>query len=66
MSDKVKDSDQKQMVEDDDDDYEVELEDLEKAPPSEDATRKRRDEVKFRLDTGKERIRFRRNWYQLW
>lgn len=65
MSNKVNDSVKKQMAEDDDE-YELETEDLEKAHPREDATRKRRDEVKLRLDTGKERVRFRRKWYQLW
>lgn len=62
MSENLKDGDLKQSPEETE--YEME-EDPEKAQP-EDASRKRRDEVKLRLDTGKERIRFRRRWYQLW
>lgn len=62
MSEKVKDGDRKQSS----DETEYEVEDLEKAQTTEDATRKRRDEVKLRLDTGKERVRYRRKWFQLW
>ncbi|TCD60600.1 hypothetical protein EIP91_009818 [Steccherinum ochraceum] len=45
---------------------EYELEDLEKTQQTDNETRRRRDDVKLRLDTGKERVRFRRSWYQIW
>lgn len=62
MSEKADDHDRKKS----EDESEYEIEDLEKAPEAEDATRKRRDDVKLRIDTGEERVRFRRRWFQIW
>ena len=62
MSEKVDDHSHKKS----EDESEYEIEDLEKAQEAEDATRKRRDDVKLRIDTGEERVRFRRRWFQIW
>ena len=62
MSEKVDDHSHKKS----EDNSEYEIEDLEKAQEAEDATRKRRDDVKLRIDTGEERVRFRRRWFQIW
>ena len=62
MSEKADDHSHKKS----EDESEYEIEDLEKAQEAEDATRKRRDDVKLRIDTGEERVRFRRRWFQIW
>ncbi|KAH8099948.1 ABC protein [Cristinia sonorae] len=63
MSGKTIIEDRKDSVEED---YNEELEKGGKKLKDDEATRKRQDEVKLRLDTGKERVRFRRRWFQLW